>query len=109
MGGSSLATEVTLAAVTESGLSNKVQVFGVSDLSRDKAEMLLDPNSPLHLIIDKSGVEIGYHAGQTIISVLRRKSSGADYQVHLMEHSLLTKDDLELVRYFINNYGWLSR
>ncbi|WP_094673618.1 pentapeptide repeat-containing protein [Hydrocoleum sp. CS-953] len=105
-GGSNLATEVGLAAVIESDLNNKVKVFGVSDLSREKAEMLLDPNSPLHSIIDQSGLKIGSDAVKKIISVLRKESSGADYQVYPIEHSLLTQEDPEPVRDFIDNYGW---
>ncbi len=105
-GGSNLATEVGLAAVIESGLNNKVKVFGVSDLSRYKAEMLLDPNSPIHSIIDQSGLQVGYDATKKIISVLRKESSGADYQVYQIEHGLLTQDDPDPVRDFIKNYGW---
>ena len=68
-GGSNIATEMAVAAVAESGLIRKVKVFGIVDLSRNKAKMLLDPNSPLELMIDQSGLQIGYDAVKTTISV----------------------------------------
>ncbi len=105
-GGSNLATETALTAVTESGLNNKVKVFGVLDLSKEKAEMLLDSNSPLELIIDQSGLQIGSDAVKTTISVLRKKRSGADYRVYPVEHRLLTQDDPDTVRDFLKEYGW---
>ncbi|NES03125.1 MAG: substrate-binding domain-containing protein [Okeania sp. SIO2F4] len=105
-GGSNLATETALTAVTESGLNNKVKVFGVLDLSKEKAEMLLDSNSPLELIIDQSGLKIGSDAVKTTISVLRKKRSGADYRVYPVKHRLLTQDDPDTVRDFLKEYGW---
>ncbi len=105
-GGSNLATETALKAVKKSGLNNKVKVFGVLDLSREKAEMLLDPDSPLELIIDQSGLEIGDNAVKKIISVLRGESSGADYKVYPVKHSLLTQDNPDPVRDVLKEYGW---
>ncbi|NEQ38586.1 MAG: substrate-binding domain-containing protein [Okeania sp. SIO3I5] len=110
-GGSNLATEVALKAVTESGFNNKVKVFGILDLSEDKAKMLLNANSPLQLIIDQSSLQIGYDAVKTTISVLRKETSGADYKVHdykvhFVNYRLLTKDDLDPVHDLFKEYGW---
>ncbi|MEM1169058.1 MAG: pentapeptide repeat-containing protein [Cyanobacteria bacterium P01_H01_bin.35] len=105
-GGSNLATEVTVAAVKQSDLNNQVKIFGILDLSKDKAKLLLDPQSPLELIIDQSGTQVGYNAVKTIISVLRKKRSGADYQVYSVDHRLLTQDDPDPVQDLLKEYGW---
>lgn len=105
-GGSNLATEVTVAAVKESDLNNKVKIFGILDLSKDKANLLLDPQSPLELIIDQSGPQVGYDAVKTTISVLRKESSGADYDFYRVKHRLLTQDDPGPVQDLLKEYGW---
>ncbi len=92
-GGSNLATEVAIEAVTQLGLENKVKVFGILDLSMDKADMLFDSKSPLQLIIDQYGLRVGYEAVKTTIDVLRRERSGADYDIIPIKHRLLTQDD----------------
>ncbi len=96
-GGSNLATEVTLEAVENLGLENQVAIFGILDLSRDKAQMLLDPNSPLQLIIDQYGIQIGYEAVKTAVAVLRGERPGEAYEFFPVDHRLLTEDDLEVV------------
>ena len=96
-GGSNIATEMAVTAVAESDLIRKVKVFGIVDLSRNKAKMLLDPNSPLELMIDQSGLQIGYDAVKTTISVLRQEIGGVDYKVYPVKHRLLTQDDRDLV------------
>ena len=88
---------MAVTAVAESGLIRKVKVFGIVDLSRNKAKMLLDPNSPLELMIDQSGLQIGYDAVKTTISVLRQEIGGVDYKVYPVKHRLLTQDDRDLV------------
>ena len=108
-GGSNTATEVGLEAVRESGLIRRVKVFGILDLSIDKAKMLLNPNSPLELIIDQSGIDIGYKAVKQIISVLRKEGSGEDYKSYPVEHRLLTQDDPDPVNDLLEKYGWLSK
>lgn len=102
-GGSNIATEVTVAAVAESALKNKVKVFGILDLSRNKATKLLNPNSPLQLIIEQSSIQIGYEAVKTTISVLRKEIDGADYQVYPVKHRLLTQNDPDIVSDILND------
>ncbi|MDJ0677795.1 MAG: pentapeptide repeat-containing protein [Calothrix sp. MO_167.B42] len=97
-GGSNLATEVAIEAVTQLGVENKVKVFGILDLSMDKADMLFDSNSPLQLIIDQYGLRVGYKAVKTTIDVLRRERSGADYDIIPIKHRLLTQDDSDKVK-----------
>ena len=97
-GGSNLATEVTIKAVKELGLEHQVAIFGILDLSRDKAQMLLDPNIPLQLIIDQYGIQIGYEAVKTAVAVLRGERPGEAYEFFPVDHRLLTQDDLEVVR-----------
>ena len=96
-GGSNSATEIALEAVQILGLQKKVAVFGILDLSRQKAQMLLDPNSPLQSIIDQSGVEIGQEAVQKAISLLRREAE-IRYDFYPIKHRLLTQEDKEKVR-----------
>ncbi|MDJ0732486.1 MAG: pentapeptide repeat-containing protein [Nostocaceae cyanobacterium] len=95
-GGSNLATEVAIKAVTELELENKVKVFGILDLSMEKAKRLLDDKSPLQLIIDQSGHLVGYKAVKRTIDVLRGKHSGADYNCITIKHRPLTEDSLNI-------------
>ena len=96
-GGSNSATEIALEAVQILGLQKKVAVFGILDLSRKKAQMLLDPNSPLQSIIDQSGVEIGQEAVQKAIALLRREAE-IRYDFYPIKHRLLTQEDKDAVR-----------
>ncbi len=95
-GGSNLATEIAVAAVEELGLQQKVKVFGILDLSKDKARMLLDPSSPLQSIIDQAGVRIGYKAVHAAVAVLRNQKT--DYVEYPIAHRLLTQTDKEAVK-----------
>ncbi|MDC0833026.1 pentapeptide repeat-containing protein [Geitlerinema sp. CS-897] len=95
-GGSNAATKLALKAVENLGLSDRVAVFGIFDLSRDNARRLLDPDDPLQSIIDQSGVFIGYNAVKTAEAVLRGQRLG--YEFFPVEHRLLTQDDREAVR-----------
>lgn len=95
-GGSNLATEISVVAVEELGLQQKVKVFGILDLSKDKARMLLDPSSPLQSIIDQAGVRIGYKAVHAAVAVLRNQKT--DYVEYPIAHRLLTQTDKEAVK-----------
>lgn len=95
-GGSNLATEISVAAVEELGWQEKVKVFGILDLSKDKARMLLDPNSPLQSIIDQAGVKIGYKAVHAAVEVLRHQKT--QYTEYPIEHRLLTQTDKAAVK-----------
>jgi uncharacterized protein YjbI with pentapeptide repeats/ABC-type sugar transport system substrate-binding protein len=107
-GGSNLATEVTIEAVQQLGLEDQVAIFGILDLSKQKAEMLLDPESPLQLIIDQAGIQIGYDAAKTAIAVLRGERPGEAYEEFIPEHRLLTQDQPEQVRHLLNEYGSIN-
>ena len=96
-GGSNSATEIALEAVKNLGLQKKVAVFGILDLSGQKAQMLLDPDSPLQSIIDQSGVEIGQEAVQKAIALLRREAE-IRYDFYPIKHRLLTQEDKDAVR-----------
>ncbi len=63
-----------------------------------RADRLLDPTSPLQLIIDQSGVEIGYDAVTTAVDVLRGRRPGEAYEVFPIEHRVLTQDDTDAVK-----------
>lgn len=95
-GGSNLATEISVAAVEELGLQNKVKVFGILDLSKDKARMLLDPTSPLQSIIDQAGVRIGSKAVHAAVAVLRHQQT--NYIKYPITHRLLTQTDQAAVK-----------
>ena len=98
-GGSNSATEIALEAVQTLGLQKKVAVFGILDLSRQKAQMLLDPDSPLQSIIDQSGVEIGEEAVKTAITWLRGEAElKYKYEFYPIKHRLLTQEDKDAVR-----------
>ena len=98
-GGSNLATEVSIQAVTELKLQNKVKVFGILDFSMEKANKLFDDNSPLQLIIDQSRTQVGYEAVKRTIDVLRGKCSGVDYEPITIKHRLLTnRSDIDTAR-----------
>ena len=99
-GGSNAATDVAIQAVEELNLDGKVFVFGMSNLTEDKAELLLNPNRPLELIIDQSGRKVGYEAAKTAIAVLN--GDVTPYQFHLVQHRLFKQDDNESVRKLLN-------
>lgn len=99
-GGSNAATDVALQAVDELNLEGKVFVFGMSNLTEDKAELLLNPNRPLELIIDQSGRQVGYDAAKTALAVLNGDVTG--YKFYLVKHRLFKQDDNESVRQSLN-------
>ncbi|CBN54574.1 MULTISPECIES: pentapeptide repeat-containing protein [Kamptonema] len=99
-GGSNAATDVALQAVDELNLEGKVFVFGMSNLTEDKAELLLNPNHPLELIIDQSGRKVGYEAAKTAIAILNGDVTG--YKFHLVKHRLFKQDDNESIRQSLN-------
>ncbi|MBO9998091.1 MAG: pentapeptide repeat-containing protein [Cyanobacteria bacterium SID2] len=95
-GGSNSATQLALRAVENLGLSDRVAVFGIFDLSQENAQRLLDPDNPLQSIVDQSGVFIGYEAVKTVEAILRHERVG--YQFFPVTHRLLTQDDRDAVR-----------
>ncbi|MDY6785366.1 MAG: pentapeptide repeat-containing protein [Cyanobacteriota bacterium] len=97
-GGSNLATEVALQALKRSDTKKQVEIFGILDLWIDKATKLLDPDSPLKLVIDQSGVRIGAEAVKTAVEVLRGERSGKDYKECTVEHRLLLQEQEKAVK-----------
>ena len=67
--------------------------------------MLLDPNSPLQLIIDQHGIDIGYEAVKTAVAVLRGERPGEAYEEFSPKFCLLTQKDSEAVRDLLGDYG----
>ena len=106
-GGSNLATKVALDAVERLNLGEQISVFGILDLSQDRAKRLLDATNPLQSIIDQSGVQTGQQATQRAIAVLRGEVPGEVYEEHTVEHRLLTQDDAEQVLQLLNEAGSL--
>jgi ABC-type sugar transport system substrate-binding protein len=109
-GGSNSSTAIAVQAVEEFGLEGKVFVFGMSNLTRDNANKLLNPNNPLELIIDQSGRQVGYQTLKNAISVL--DGNVTPYQFYLVKHRMFTQDDKETVRKLLNeieNDGDLDR
>ncbi len=89
-GGSNLATEVAIEAVKKLKKENKVDVLGILDFSKKKADMLLDSNNPLQFIIHQYRTEVGYDAVKRTIDVLRGECSGKNYEPITIKHRLLT-------------------
>ncbi|HLO48661.1 MAG TPA: pentapeptide repeat-containing protein [Kamptonema sp.] len=91
-GGSEVTTTLALQAVKELGLEKKVQVFGTVPLTRQLANMLLDPNQALQSIIDESPTDAGYKTTKHGIDVIEGKTS-REYQRLVYPHRLLTQRD----------------
>jgi cell shape-determining protein MreC len=86
--------------VEELGLQGKVFVFSISNLTRDNANKLVNPNNPLESVINQSGQQVGYQTLKNAISVLNRNVT--PYQFYLVKHQLLTKDDKETIEKLLN-------
>ena len=91
-------TETSVQAVEELGLNQKVMVFGILDLTPEKAQMLLDPNNPLQSIVNQQPVLVGQKAAQTAIAAIQTNSF--TYQYNLIPHQVLGQDDQQAIRQF---------
>ncbi|MBD2136570.1 pentapeptide repeat-containing protein [Anabaena sp. FACHB-1237] len=92
--GSDSTTSAAVTAVQELGLGRKVKVFGIMDLTAQKAKMLADPNNPLQSIIDQSPKIAGKKAAERVLEVFCRENIG--YQYYLIPHRLLNNSDHKL-------------
>jgi uncharacterized protein YjbI with pentapeptide repeats/ABC-type sugar transport system substrate-binding protein len=93
-------SDVAVQAVEELGLQGKVFVFSISNLTRDNANKLVNPNNPLESVIDQSGQQVGYQTLKNAISVLN--GNVTPYQFYLVKHHLLTKYDKETIEKLLN-------
>lgn len=95
-GGSEITTTLAINTVKKLGLEEKIQVFGIVPLTRDLANMLLDPSQPLQSIVDESPTEAGFQTLQHGINVIEGKNS-REYQRIVYKHRLLTQNDTTIV------------
>ncbi|WP_373536043.1 pentapeptide repeat-containing protein [Microcoleus sp.] len=100
-GGSEVTTTLAIQAVKELGLEKKVQVFGTVPLTRQLANMLLDPTQPLQSIIDESPTDAGYRTTKHAIDVIEGKTS-REYQRLVYPHRLFTQRDSVQVKQLLD-------
>jgi uncharacterized protein YjbI with pentapeptide repeats/ABC-type sugar transport system substrate-binding protein len=89
--GSDMTTDIAIQAIQELGLGNKIKVFGMMDLTPEKAKMLADPTNPLQSIIDQSPTEAGKKATERILQVINREN--LEYQYQLIPHRLMSNSN----------------
>jgi ABC-type sugar transport system substrate-binding protein len=89
--GSDATTDATVQAIQQLGLGTKIKVFGMMDLTPEKAKMLQDPQNPLQSIIDQSPTQAGKEATERILQVLRREK--LEYEYHSIPHKLMSNSD----------------
>ena len=92
---SNAVTETSVDAVQYLKLTDKIQVFGILDLTPDKAQMLLDPTNPLQLIVDQNPLQAGKMAAERALEVLINNQ--LTYTYRLIPHRILHQDDREAV------------
>ncbi len=93
---STVHTSLSIQAVKELNLDQKVSVFGIVSLTRMWANALLDPNHPLQSIVDQLPVDVGYKATRHGIDIIQGKGS-LEYKYVLYQHRLLTQNDKKTV------------
>lgn len=99
-GGSDATTELALAAVQQMGLQKRVLVYGILDLTRDKAEMLLDPDHPLQSLVDEAPRQAAKEAVQDALTIL--KGQVRPYKYHVFPHQIIGQDDDQLIQQLLN-------
>ena len=95
-GGSHGTTDLAIQAVEELGLKDKILIYGMLNLTHDKAQMLLDRKNSLQLLVDENPQKAAEDATKAGISILNGAVTG--YEYHLLPHRLLTPNDEALVR-----------
>lgn len=95
-------TSISIQAVKELGLSQKVKVFGIVSLTRSWANQLLNPQEPLQVIADRSPKIVGYSAAQQAIQLLEDKVS-KDYQHKSFPHRLFSQSDRKSVQELLSS------
>lgn len=93
--GTHTATAIAVQAVNELGLQNRVKVYGVTDLTPEKAKLLLDPNAVLDSIVDEHPQEVGAQAAATAVAILQ--GNPTEYQRHTIPHRVLGTFDRQAV------------
>jgi ABC-type sugar transport system substrate-binding protein len=89
--GSDNTTDIAIQAIQQLGLGSKIKIFGIMDLTPEKAKMLADPTNPLQSIIDQSPTEAGKKAAERILQVIKRED--LEYQYHLIPHRLMSNSN----------------
>ena len=88
-------TEVAVDVVQQLNRSNEIMVFGILDLTPAKSQMLLDPENPLHSIVDQNPLLTGKLATQRALEVLAGESLG--YRYEMIPHQVLNQNDREAI------------
>ncbi|GET39155.1 periplasmic binding protein/LacI transcriptional regulator, putative [Microseira wollei NIES-4236] len=99
--GAPVNTSMSVKAVEDLKLENKVSVFGIIPLTRTWANALLNPNHPLQSIVDESPAYVGYKAALHGIDVIQGKTS-REYQYTAYQHRLLTQNDSKTVNQLLS-------
>jgi uncharacterized protein YjbI with pentapeptide repeats/ABC-type sugar transport system substrate-binding protein len=89
--GSDRTTDIAIQAIQQLGLNSKIKVFGIMDLTPEKAKMLADPTNPLQSIIDQSPTEAGKKAAERILQVINREN--LEYQYQLIPYRLMSNSN----------------
>ena len=88
-------TEVAVDVVQQLNRWNEIMVFGILDLTPAKSQMLLDPENPLHSIVDQNPLLTGKLATQRALEVLAGESLG--YRYEMIPHQVLNQNDREAI------------
>ena len=99
--GAPVNTWMSVQAVEDLKLGNKVSVFGIIPLTRMWANALLSPNHPLQSIVDESPAYVGYKATLHGIGVLQGKTS-REYLYTAYQHRLLTQNDSKTINQLLS-------
>lgn len=94
--GSDTTTAASVQAVQGLGLSKKVMVFGILDLTAEKGNWLLNPTHPLQSIVDQQPAKVGKAATERALAVLQRQD--LNYQRVVIPHEVLGQSDTDKVR-----------
>jgi len=100
-GATNIATENALRAVQELNLSDRIKIYGVLDLTAEKAEWLLDSHNPLQSIVDEAPQQVGETATAAAIAIL--KGTITAYQYHRIQHRLLGQTDQDQVKVLLKS------
>lgn len=99
--GAPVNTWMSVQAVEDLKLENKVSVFGIVPLTRMWATALLNPNHSLQSMVDESPAYVGYKAALHAIDVIQGKIS-REYQYTVYQHRLLTRNDSKTVNQLLS-------
>jgi len=93
--GTDTATSIAVQAVQELGLSDRIKIYGIVNLTPAKVGMLLDANDPLESIVDEHPQQVGAKAVAAAISILN--GGTVEYKRNLIPHRVLGSFDRKAV------------